>query len=299
MRIYTDRTDPPLGWYPGVRHAIGETLRLDFTAGDFDDADIPDFSRQNWEYYDAITFWMALDNFRRENDDKTKVTRRQTEYLIRLRDSGGNIISRSLDTGRYPESWWGTVKYHHIPGGGLPEEYTNEIRDLTAGEKAAGEAYSRWKRVKISLNNPSDANFDFSNVERFDIRYSNLTVSWTVTVGKPDARVAWFGASNIFKYINEDGSSWDIDKKDQEGDLNDRSAASDGYYYLYNEPSDLSIRWIEDPNSTDIRMREDVLMPTLRIDRIEVPGKPATQLNYGLPHCLRLEVTNWKELPES
>jgi hypothetical protein len=289
MRVYTNR----VGWQPKSYTAIGETLRLDFTTGNFEDSDIPDFSRQNWDYYDTITFWMALDNFKRESTDGTKTTSRRAEYTIRLRDAGGTTIPLALDS-LYPETQWGTVRYHHVG-----DEYMNEIRDLTGGEKANGETYSRWKRVKISLNNPDNSNFDFSGVERFDIRYTNLEVSWTVTVGKTDARVAWFSASNEFQYVNEDGSSWDIDEKRLEGNLTDRAAASDGYYYLYNNADDLSIRWFEDPNSsTDVRMREEVLMPTLRIDRIELPGKPAanTYLEYGLPHSLRLDVTNWREL---
>jgi hypothetical protein len=291
MRVYTDREK----WHPEHYPAIGETLRLDFTTGDFEDP-IPDFSRQNWEYYDAITFWMALDNFKRTSTDGTKTTRREAKYVFRLRDAVGTPISAPLET-LYPESQWGTVRYHHVPGGGLPEEYTNEIRDLTSGEKANGETYSGWKRVKISLNNPDDSDFDFSRVERFDIRYSYLKVSWTVDPIKADAYVEWSGS--LFQYVDENmvfGSP--LDKLEQ-GDLINDPPAHDGYNYLYDKKHTAWIRWFEDPNSsTDVRMREEVLMPTLRIDRIELPGKPAgnTYLEYGLPHSLRLDVTNWLEL---
>jgi hypothetical protein len=291
MRVYTNR----VGWQPKSYTAIGETLRLDFTTGDFEDSDIPDFSRQNWEYYDAITFWMALDNFKRTSTDGTKTTRREAKYIIRLRDAGGNTIPVLVET-LYPESQWGTVRYHHIG-----DEYMNEIRDLTAGEKANGETYSRWKRVKISLNNPDNSNFDFSRVERFDIRYQDLRISWTVDPAKPNARVQWEGS--YFSYLYEDGTTGgSIDGKDNQGDLfSDPPAPNDGFNYLYDDstvPYEW-IKWIEDPNSsTKIRIREEVLMPTLRIDRIELPGKPAanTYLEYGLPHSLRLDVTNWHEL---
>jgi len=295
IRVYTDRE----GWRPDLPYwAIPETLRLDFTTGDFEDPDIPDSSPQNWNYHDTITFWMALDNFKRRSTDLTKITRREAEYVIRMRDGDGNTIPVSLDMLLYPENEWGTVRYHHIASATVPEEYTEEIRDLTDGEEANGETYSNWKRVRISLNNPSNRNFNFSTVERFDIRYSNLTVSWTVDPAKPDAKVAWDGASNAFKYTNEDGTSRNVNEKRQEGDLSDRAAASDNYFYLYNSDDDLSITWVQDPDSTEVRMREEVLMPTLRIDRLELPGKPASNnyLEYGLPHSLRLEITNWREL---
>jgi hypothetical protein len=300
MRVYTNRNR----WRPkavaGVeRWAIGETLRLDFLNGDFEDPHIPDRSLQNWDYYDTLTFWMTLDNFTRTNTDGTKTTRREARYQIRLRDAGGNTISIPLDT-LYPVSEWGTVRYHHMPGGGLPEEYTEEIRDLTAGEKANGEAYSNWKRIKITTKDIDPGiSFDVRNVEEFDIRYVDMTVSWTVDPAKQDARVIWYDGG-YFRYYDENGDWESIDEKKREGDLyNDPPAASDGYYYLYDDSTPLYVKWIEDPDSpTDVRMREEVLMPTLRIDRLELPGKPATNnhLEYGLPHCLRLEITNWHEL---
>jgi hypothetical protein len=215
-----------------------------------------------------------------------------------LRDSGGNTISIPLEP-FYPESEWGTVRYHHT---GTPEEYMNEIRDLTAGEKANGETYSNWKRVKITQNNYPAAAFDFGNVVEFDIRYVDMTVSWRVDLAKPDPRrVIWYD-NRYFRYIDEDGNWRSIDNKDNQGNLdNDPPAFNDGYYYLYDDAvvPFYWIRWLENPeSSTDVRMREEVLMPTLRIDRLELPGKPAanTHLEYGLPHSLRLEVTNWQEL---
>jgi hypothetical protein len=293
MRLYTERDE----WLPKDHRALTETLTLNFPSGVFEDPDIfavtmPDGS-QNWDFHDTITFWMALDNFTRTSTDG-KTTRREARYQIRLRDSNGNTISFPLEN-FYPESEWGTVKYHHTGG-----EYMNEIRDLTAGEKANGETYSRWKRVKISLNSidPGEA-LDLRRLVEFDIRYVDMEVSWRVDLAKQVAKVIWYD-NRYFRYIDED-DDWDsIDEKRQEGDLyNDPPAASDGYYYLYDESTPLYVKWIEDPeSSTEIRMREEVLMPTLRIDRLELPGKPFTNdyLNYGLPHCLRLEVTNWKEL---
>jgi hypothetical protein len=294
MRVYTNRTI----WKPKGPQAIEDRLRLDFTNGDFDDPDIPDFSLQNWDYYDTIAFWMVLDNFKRTSTDGTKTTRREAKYVIRLRDSGGNTISVPLDTTVYPDTEWGTVRYHHT---GAPEEYMNEIRDLTAGEKANGEAYSGWKRVKISLNDIDPAvNFDFTNVEDFDIRYVDMTVSWTVDPAKPDARVIWYD-NRYFRYYDENGNWRSIDNKDNEGDLNnDPPAPNDGYNYLYDDAvvPFYWIRWIEDPDSaSDVRMREEVLMPTVRVDRLELPGKPAANdyHQYGFPHSLRLEITNWRE----
>ncbi len=292
MRVYTDRDN----WQPKNYPAIGENLRLDFTTGDFEDPHIPDSSPQNWDYYDTITFWMALDNFKRTSTDLTKTTRREAHYEITLRDSGGNTIPVLLDT-LYPDSEWGTVRYHHTG-----EEYANEIRDLTDGEKAGGEAYSSWKRIKITPQNIDPGiPFDFSSVEQFSIKYLDLELSWTVTGGTRE--VKWWGT--YFRYIYEDGINWEsIDGKDNQGNLNnDPPDSNDGYYYLYSYDSGTGIytwfRWIEDPDSsTEIRMREEVLMPTLRIDRLELPGKPASNsyLEYGLPHSLRLEVTNWREL---
>lgn len=298
MRVFTDR----INWVPrnGPR-AINETLRLYFPSGNFGDPNIPDFSQQNWDYYDTITFWIALDNFTRTSTDGTRTTRREAYYHIRLRDSDGNTILIPLSN-LYPLQEWGTVQYHHT---GTPEEYMNEIRDLTAGEKANGEAYSTWKRVKIT---PNDINpgifFDFRNVLEFGIRYFDFNLSWTVVVGKPDAKVEWSNSGSYFRFIDEDGNWQIIDGKDMQGDLNnDPPAPNDGYNYLYDYNNTTGIytwfRWYEDPNSsTDVRMREEVLMPTLRIDRLELPGKPATNnfLEYGLPYSLRLDVTNWREL---
>ena len=304
MRGYTDRDR----WGPKdpSPRAINETLSLNFPSGVFEDPDIsavtqPDGS-QNWDFHDTITFWMALDNFERTSTDGTKTTSREAHYQIRLRDSDGNTISIPLDNLYPAESEWGTVRYHHISGGGLPEDYTREIRDLTAGEKANGETYSSWKRVKISLNNNDPgAALDLRSLVEFDIRYVDMKVSWTVEVGKPDAKIEWTGS--YFRYTDQNGFERSIDKKDNQGDLyNDPPTPNDGYNYLYDDKDDPILfwfKWIEDPNSsTEVRMREEVLMPTLRIDRLELPGKPATNdyLEYGLPHCLRLEVTNWHEL---
>jgi hypothetical protein len=294
MRLYTERTE----WLPRDHRALGETLSLNFLTGDFDDPHIPDRSLQNWDYYDTLTFWMALDNFKKTSTSGTKTTSREAHYQIRLRDSGGNTITIPLDA-FYPESGWGTVRYHHT---GTPEEYMNEIRDLTAGEKANGEAYSGWKRVKITTKDiDPGANFDLSTVQEFDIRYVDLEVRWTVDPAKPDARVEWTGS--YFRYTDENGEERSIDKKDNQGNLdNDPPAPNDGYYYIYDDKDDPILywfRWQEDPDEpTDVRMREEVLMPTLRIDRLELPGKPANNnyLEYGLPYCLRLEVTNWHEL---
>jgi hypothetical protein len=292
MRLYTERTE----WLPKDHRALGETLSLDFLNGDFEDPDIPDFSLQNWEFYDTVAFWMALDNFKRTNTDGTKTTRREARYVIRLSDSGGNTISIPLEI-LYPESEWGTVRYHHT---GTPEEYINEIRDLTAGEKANGEAYSRWKRVKITPKNiDPGVDFDVRNVERFQIRYRDLELRWTVDPAKQDARLIWYD-NRYFRVIDEDDDWESIDGKDTVGDLDSDTDPNDGYNYLYTEDSGVYtwFRWYEDPDAAaDVRMREEVLMPTLRVDRLELPGKPATNnhLEYGLPSALRLEITNWHE----
>jgi len=291
MRVYTDHAS----WGPKGPHALGEILSLDFTSADFEDPDISDLSLQDWDYYDTITLWMALDNLKRTSTDGTKATRREARYDIRLKDGGGNTISIPLNS-LYPEAEWGTVRYHHTG-----EDYMNEIRDLTATEKANGEAYSKWKRIEITPNDiDPGVNFGFSNVEEFAIAYTSLKLSWTVEVGKSDAKVEWRWGH--FRYTNENGTYRSIDNKYMQGDLyNDPPAPNDGYYYLVDDSSApwFWIRWIEDPDSsTEVRMREEVLMPTLRIDRTELPGKPATNnyLEYGLPHCLRLDVTNWSEL---
>jgi hypothetical protein len=305
MRVYTDRNR----WRPkkdlmGIEYqAIGESLILNFPSGVFEDPDIsavtqPDGS-QNWDFYDSITFWMALDNFERTSADLSKTTRREARYQIRLRDISGNTISIPLDS-LYPKTKWGRVKYHHT---GTSEEYMNEIRDLTLGEKANGETYSSWKTVKISLNNidPETA-FDLRSLVEFDIRYVDMKLSWTVAGGT--RKVTWTG--DYFRYYLDETNWRSIDKKDNKGDLySDPPTPNDGYNYLYDDKDDpifFWFTWIEDPDSsTEIRMREEVLMPTLRIDRLELPGKPLTNdyLNYGFPHCLRLEVTNWKEFKES
>jgi hypothetical protein len=295
MRVYTDRPR----WGPKGPNSIGETLTLNFRLGAFEDPDIADVSPQDWSYYDAITFWMALDNFKRISTDGTRTTRREARYRVRLRDSGGNTVS-FFSNNFYSESEWGTVRYHHT---GSPEEYTNEIRDLTALEQSNGEAYSNWKRIRISLNSIDPGiGFNFSSVEEFSITYYNyFTLTWTVNPAKPDARIEWKGS--YFEYIDEDGVGESIDGKDNQGNLNnDPPAPNDGYYYLYSYDGDTGVytwfTWFEDPNSsTPVRMREDALMPTLRIDRVELPGKPANNddLEYGFPHCLRLRITNWHE----
>jgi hypothetical protein len=293
MRLYTERSV----WQPKDNRALGETLRLDFLNGDFEDPHIPDHSLQNWDYYDTITFWMVLDNFKKTSTDGTKTTSREAHYQIRLRDSGGNTVSVPLDA-FYPESEWGTVRYHHT---GTPEEYMNEIRDLTSGEKAGGETYSAWKRIEITPNDiDPGAGFDLSTVQEFDIRYVDLEVRWTVDPAKPDAEFEWTGS--YFQYTDEDGFSRSVDKKDKIGDLYQDTNPNDGYYYLYDDKDDPILywfKWQEDPDApTEVRVREEVLMPTLRIDRLELPGKPAANdyLEYGFPHSLRLAITNWQEL---
>jgi hypothetical protein len=257
-------------------HDFGVTdgVYCDFTdvGNVFEDSDI-NIGPQDWDNYTTIRFYMALDNWQKIAGSKT--TYRKSLLQVRLEDTGGNRVTYN-------------VPYQNNDWVGAP-----------------GKAH--WEPVRI---NPHDLDpldpFDSRSVQSIEFYWKKMEVSWYID-----------GETESIAFINDDGTGYGDD-----GYYNYRKFTGEEYpvrfkppdangmrqlYYTDSLGIDHDIEWYPDPSAStsELMYFEDTLDPeksalvsVFKIDRIELPGKPASNdhLEYGLPHCLRLEVTNWQEL---
>ena len=266
------------GWHPADHdHDFGVTdgVYCDFTdAGNvFADSDIS-IGPQNWDNYPTIHFWMALDNW--EKVSGSKKTYRKSLLQVQLEDTGVNRVT------------------YNVP-------YQNNDWVAEPGK-------AHWELVRI---NPHDFDpldpFDSRSVKSIEFYWRNTEVSWyidgeTELITFINDHDSGYGDDGYYKYIKSDGSEYPVwfQPPDANGQL----------YYTDPVLGDQPIQWNWDPSTSTLEniYFEDPLDPlksalvsVFKIDRIELPGKPATNdsREYGLPHCLRLEVTNWQEFKES
>jgi hypothetical protein len=266
---------------------ITDWVYCDFTdAGNvFEDSDIR-IGRQNWDNYTTLHFYMALDNWVKIFGSKS--TLRESSFRLRLQDAGGNWISLPLS---YPSNNWVVEP---------------------------GKVHWIFVRVTPQLFDPL-SNFDMRNVVRIEFYSNDILVSWYIN----DFDREWI------RYDKNTGSGYGLDGyyyymkfnpadplnpikypvRFKSPDLNGRRQLSyeDPPYTTPGTGTLDDIQWNLDPNTSTLENMyfEDTLDPlksalnsVLKIDRIELPGKPAanTYLEYGLPQSLRLDVTNWREL---
>ena len=271
------------GWHPGPLsvppdhdHDFGVTdgVYCDFTdvGNVFEDSDI-NIGPQDWDNYTTIRFYMALDNWQKIAGSKT--TYRKSLLQVRLEDTGGNRVTFN-------------VPYQNNDWVGAP-----------------GKAH--WEPVRI---NPHDFDpldpFDSRSVQSIEFYWKKIEVSWyidgeTESIAFINDDGTGYGNDGYYQYIKSDGSEYPV--WFQPPDANGRRQL----YYTDLVLGDQPIQWNWDPSTSTLEniYFEDTLDPlksalvsVFKIDRLELPGKPATNdyLEYGLPHSLRLEVTNWQEL---
>jgi hypothetical protein len=262
---------------------ISDGVACDFTnAGNvFDDSDIS-IGSQDWDNYTTIHFYVALDNW--EKRFLTKTTRRQSYFEVDLWDSGDNWLSFNL-------SGWGTPIYSN-------NDWLTQLGKV------------RWMLVRLNPHviDPY-TNFDMSSVNGIEFYYNDIRVSWYINdvdrewIGYDKTDTSGYGNDGYYYYMKFNGT--DHDKYPVQFEK-----IGDRYHLYYEDPPGTKnyIQWNWDPSTpllTADMYFKDTLNPdrsaldsVLKVDRIELPGKPASNgyLEYGLPHCLRLEVTNWQEL---
>jgi hypothetical protein len=279
--------DQGLIWsYTPPDFAVSDNVYCDFIdpANIFQDSDIS-IGLQDWDYYPTIHFYMALDNWEKTSGSKT--TLRKSYFQIWLSDAGGNKLTFNLSADAnpiYPNNDWGAE-----PG------------------------KSHWRLVRLTpqLIDPL-SNFDFTSVTHLDFYYNDILVRWYINgtdtewirYDKDDSTP--YGKDGYYYYMKFNGTGHDkypVQFKPPDADgrrqLQYEDPAGSGIFY--------DIQWNWDPSTATLEdvYFEDTLNPqksafdsVLKVDRIELPGKPASNnfLEYGLPHCLRLDTTNWSEL---
>ncbi len=140
--------------------------------------------------------------------------------------------------------------------------------------------------------------------------YNDIVVSWYIN----DSDEEWiqydkstssgFGVDGYYYYMKFNGTDHEkYPVRFKPPDANERRQL----YYTDSFGVDHDVQWNRDPSTAALENMyyEDTVEPLksalnsiLKVDRIELPGKPATNsyLEYGLPYSLRLDVTNWNEL---
>jgi hypothetical protein len=268
---------------------ISDWVYCDFTnaANVFEDPDIS-VGPQDWDNYTTIHFWMALDNWQKTFLPKT--TRRQSYFQLILHDVNGSKLSFNL-------SGWGNPIYSN-------NDWLTQPGNV------------RWMLVRITpqLVDPL-SNFDMTNIVRMEFYYNDIRVFWYKNdiewewIGYDKTTTSGYGNDGYYYYMKSDGTGG----HDKYPVWFSPPDANGSRQLNYTDPilGDTAIQWNWDPSTpfltADMYFKDYVnpkrsaLDSVLKIDRIELPGKPATNdyLNYGFPHCLRYEVTNWQEFKES
>jgi len=304
MKMYLEpiwrHTDPVPAQRDMHDFPISDSVYCDFTdpANVFEDPNIS-IGPQDWYDYTTIHLWMALDNW--QKTFLTKTTRRQSYFRLILHDVNGSKLSFNL-------SGWGSPIYSN-----------NDW--LTQPGKV------RWVLVRITpqLVDPL-SNFDMTNVVRMEFYYNDIRVSWYIN----DIDREWIGYDNVNVDVDGDGefdygddgyyyymkfnpadppnpTKYPIQFKPPDANNRRQLYYEDPAYTTPGTGTPYDIQWNWDPSTpllTADMYFEDTLNPersaldsVLKVDRIELPGKPASNdhLEYGLPQCLRLEVSNWQE----
>ena len=273
MKLYQEprwSTDP--AWPDKHEFGVTDGVRCDFTdvGNVFEDSDI-NIGLQDWDNYTTIRFYLALDNWQKTAGSKT--THRKSLLQVRLEDTAGNRVPYN-------------VPYQNNDWVGAP-----------------GKAH--WEFVRI---NPHDLDpldpFDSRSVTRIEFYWKNIEVSWyiddqTELISFINEYDHWAGKDGYYNYRRFDLKDFPVKFKPE--DANGRRQL-----YYTDAGVDKDIQWNWDPSTSTLENMyfEDTLDPlksalvsVFKIDRLELPGKPATNdhLEYGLPRCLRLEVSNWHE----
>jgi len=239
---------------------ISDSVYCDFTdAGNvFGDPDIS-IGPQDWENYTTINFYMALDNW--EKVSGSKKTLKKSYFQVWLYDTGGNTLTFDLSADVnpiYPNNDW-----------------------------VAEPGKVRWKLVRISPQ-LIDAlpNFDSRNVTRIEFYYENIMVSWYINdndrewIGYDKNDTTGYGSDGYYYYMKFNGTGYDkYPVRFKPPDANGRRRL----YYTDSFGNSYYIYWNWDPSTPIIdnmyfkdtlNAEKSALDSVLKVDRIEVPGKP-------------------------
>jgi len=168
-----------------------------------------------------------------------------------------------------------------------------------------------WELVRVTpqLIDPL-SNFDIGSVARIEFYYDDILVRWYINdtdrewIAYDKTDTTGYGNDGYYYYMKFNGT--DHDKYPVQFRPPDGSDRRQLYYEdPPGTPNDIQWNWDPSTSTPEDMYFEDTIDPQksalnsfLKVDRIELPGKPAANnhLEYGLPHSLRLEVTNWQEL---
>ncbi len=252
---------------------------------DFEDGGMP---LQDWTNYRALNFWMSLDNFRRVNGSRETV--RMVYFRVRLED--GNS----------------TAAYFNPPPA-LDGFYLSERN--SGYDNIENPRDGAWKKVRIPLAGTDPlGSFKINIVDEVVFYLDGFLLSWYDTGGSRQ----WIdhdpgggtGYGEDGRYVFHEGGNehsvrfWEMPDERHRlyyttgGDPYDKAIAPD------DDPNDEWILWNPDPTKPTVMEPvyfEDHLNPTMRVDQIHIPGRPASNasLEYGLPRGFRYAVTHLTE----
>lgn len=256
-------------------YGVRDGVQLDFAYAPWNEL-------QDWSNYRALTFWMSLDNYRTVYEDKE--TRRMSYFRVRLCD----------------ENW------DHCLSVSLSSE--DNLYDTTENP-----GNSVWRRVRIPFAKVigHDSGFYIDRLRDISFWLYDFELSWY-----KDGTRQWidfvpgghsgYGRDGYFIFHLGNPDSYGVSEYPV------RFWPESGKYKLYYtdaggsphgttwDPNhDHVIQWNPDPSTTDMidLYFEDQFNPNMRIDQIQLPGKPDSNafLEYGLPRCFRYGVSHLRE----
>jgi hypothetical protein len=281
MRIYQEPTWEPITSLNPDNHDYGIEDQLEYDHEDLTG------TWEDWSSYRALTFWMSLDNFRRISGSRE--TSRMFYFRVRL--EGENPTTFADFDG--PSNGYYLSDYHG------------------AYDSATNPADGAWRRVRIPLGeiDPTVA-FDIENVDEIRFQLRGFELSWYTPSGVRrwidyDTSGSDYGVQGKF-VLHDGGNEWPVRFWQQLPDVRHRL-----YYTTGGDPHDTAVDPENDPNDQWIYWNpdpagptnmvplyfEDHLDPNMRIDQIQVRGRPPSDafLEYGLPRAFRYAVTHLQE----
>ncbi|NIQ39061.1 MAG: hypothetical protein GTN81_10780 [Proteobacteria bacterium] len=281
MRIYQEPTWEPITSLNPDNHDYGIEDQLEYDHEDLTG------TWEDWSSYRALTFWMSLDNFGRISGSRE--TRRMFYFRVRLE---GENPTTFADFGG-PSDGYYLSNYHG------------------AYDNATNPGDGTWRHVRIPLSeiDPAVA-FDIDGVDEIRFQLRGLELSWYTPSGERrwidyDTSGSDYGVQGKF-VLHEGGNVWPVRFWQQLPDVRHRL-----YYTTGGDPHDTAVDPENDPNDQWIFWNpdpadpanmvplyfEDHLDPNMRIDQIQVRGRPASNafLEYGLPRAFHYAVTHLQE----
>ena len=281
MRIYQNPMWEPLSSLTPDKHDYGleDELELDFQG--------IGIGLQDWSNYRALTFWMSLDNWKKVSGTRESI--RMFFFRVRLQDDPDDNAYFGLSTDGYYLS-----NYH------------------CGYDSIDSPADSVWRRVRIPLAGiDPDRSFDITTVDEirfslrgFELRWYNAILGRNQWIDYDPDSADDYGSQG--KFVFHDGTDEYPVRFWRESATQHRlyyTTGDDAHDTATDPESDPNDEWIywnpdpADPANMPPLYFEDQFNPNLRIDQIQLPGRPDSNatLEYGLPRCFRYAVTHLRE----